>query len=190
MEIIYISCRILLLALILTVKEGKSFLTRINSKFSESMRYEQTTLLYKENKLSMLSKYVKEINKNDGRRVTDLDNFVVVDSFEDYKATVLDEKEKIVVVRFFAKWCKSCREIAPLFHNIRRKNPNLLFVEVPILPNNVDLRTYLGLEYVPFCHIYHPSAGLVEQLNMSKDLFPTFTARLKWYINGFCEINY
>lgn len=111
-----------------------------------------------------------------------------VETLWDYKAYVADEKERIVVVRFYAKWCKACRAMAPYFYRLAELNPNLSFVEVPVTPENSGLHQGLGVPSIPFGHIYHPRAGLVEEMKISRKLFPRFARTLKSYVNGVCEL--
>ncbi len=40
---------------------------------------------------------------------------LAVDTLEDYKRVVVNERDSIVVVRFHAPWCKSCKSAFPLF---------------------------------------------------------------------------
>jgi thiol-disulfide isomerase/thioredoxin len=57
----------------------------------------------------------------------------MVDTIQDYKRVVVDEKDRIVVVRFFAPWCKSCKAAHPHFKKlVSRHSPKVKFVEVPL----------------------------------------------------------
>jgi thiol-disulfide isomerase/thioredoxin len=40
---------------------------------------------------------------------------LAVDTLEDYKRVVVNERDSIVVLRFHAPWCKSCKSSFPLF---------------------------------------------------------------------------
>ncbi len=40
---------------------------------------------------------------------------LAVDTLGDYKLIVVNERDSIVVVRFHAPWCKSCKSAFPLF---------------------------------------------------------------------------
>jgi len=41
---------------------------------------------------------------------------------------------------------------------------------------------------VPFAHIYHPEAGLVEEMKISKPHFLHFKDGLNSYVVGSCEL--
>jgi len=111
-----------------------------------------------------------------------------VETLAEYKTVVADEKKKIVIVRFFAPWCKACQAMEPYFYRMARKYPQISFVEVPITAKNADLHQGLNIPRVPFGHIYHPEAGLVEERRVLKKLFPEFETMAQWYIDGFCEL--
>lgn len=111
-----------------------------------------------------------------------------VETLAEYKTVVADEKQKIVIVRFFATWCKACRAMEPYFYRMAGKYPDVSFVEVPISAKNADLHQGLDIPRVPFGHIYHPEAGLVEERRVLKKLFPEFETVAQWYVDGFCEL--
>lgn len=117
-----------------------------------------------------------------------------------FKALVADEHDAIVVVRFYAKWCKACKAVEPSFYRLARsmrqqqqqqpesgntKNP-MKFVEVPVLEENANLHQGLGVSSLPFAHIYSPTAGLVEELKMTKKDFKTFQHAVHSYRDGEC----
>jgi hypothetical protein len=45
-----------------------------------------------------------------------------------------------------------------------------------------------GVPSVPFAHIYHPDAGLVEELKISKPYFRDFKDSLNSYVIGSCDL--
>lgn len=114
----------------------------------------------------------------------------VVHTLQEFKDVVATEKERIVVVRWHATYCRSCKAIQPYFYRLAEKyrEGNVLFVEVPITDKNSILHQGLGVPSVPFGHIYHPAAGLVEEMKISKKFFPRFEKALQWYIQGSCDV--
>mmetsp|Transcript_6322 Transcript_6322/g.14275 ORF Transcript_6322/g.14275 Transcript_6322/m.14275 type:complete len:101 (-) Transcript_6322:252-554(-) len=46
----------------------------------------------------------------------------------------------------------------------------------------------LGIKTVPFAHIYHPTAGLVEERRMSRRHISNFGKVLQSYVKGDCSI--
>ena len=115
---------------------------------------------------------------------------VSVDSIQAYKNVVVDETERIVVVRFHAKWCKSCQAAEPHFMKLASKYSmkGVKFVEVPLTHGTAYIQNALSVPSVPFAHIYYPGAGLVEELKLSKAHIPEFDAILNTYLQGFCDL--
>jgi len=115
-------------------------------------------------------------------------NLHVATTLDEYKALVGDEKESIVIVRFFATWCKACKAIGPSFYRLAHTNPNIKFVEVPVTETNADLHQGLNVPSLPFAHIYHPTGGLVEEMRITKKQFRHFEDVVQQYVNGCCEV--
>ena len=114
-----------------------------------------------------------------------------VETLEDYKIVVADETEKITVVRFYAKWCRSCRASEPHFHKLIHDfaDPHgVKFVQVPLKKENAFLHEGLGVPSVPFAHIYHPEGGLVEEMKMNKKKFSKIRTSLEQYVAGSCYL--
>lgn len=114
----------------------------------------------------------------------------LVTSIEEYKEVVADETERIVVVRFFAEWCKACKAVKPEYYRLAKKlAPDVVFVEVPLTKDNAYLHQGLGVPTVPYGHIYHPEAGLVEEQSISKKNFRRFKKKLNSYIDRECDLD-
>jgi len=114
-------------------------------------------------------------------------NFQIIDTLEDYKK-VVGGNDKLIVVRFYAPWCKACKAISASYHRLALKFPHVLFVDVPATSSNANLHQGLGVPSLPYGHIYHPSGGLVEEMKMSRKYFSNFEETLQTYIDGQCEI--
>lgn len=65
-------------------------------------------------------------------------------------------------------------------------------MEVPLTKENAYLHEGLGIPSLPYGHIYHPEAGLVEELKMKKKdgEFDNFARTLSTYIRGECDVEY
>jgi len=117
-------------------------------------------------------------------------NLVRLTTLQDFKKVVGDEKERLVVVRWYAPWCKACKAIAPSFYRLASIFPNVVFVDVPVTPENANLHQGLGVPSLPYSHIYHPTGRLVEELKISKKHFKTFSKVLKTYVDEQCDVEY
>eukprot|EP00956_Cyclotella_meneghiniana_P002665 scaffold3156_cov90-Cyclotella_meneghiniana.AAC.4 len=54
------------------------------------------------------------------------------------------------------------------------RNPNTIYLDVPVSESNSNLQKGLGIESVPFCHIYHHKKGLVEETKISRETLSDF----------------
>jgi thiol-disulfide isomerase/thioredoxin len=117
------------------------------------------------------------------------DAMMQVTTLQDYKDVVVDERDKLVVVQFYAPWCRSCKAVAPQMNQLRRAlGEHVKFVQVPVIPETVMIHQGLGVPSVPYGHIYHPDVGLVEEMKMSKKHFAEFSKVLHHYVNGECDM--
>lgn len=114
-------------------------------------------------------------------------NVQVIESLNEYKKVVADEKQKMVIVRFYAPWCRACKAVAPAFYHMAKGNPNAIFVDVPVTEENSNLHQGLGVDRLPFCHIYHPKAGLVEELRFTRQHFREVSKIFKSYLTRECS---
>jgi len=114
----------------------------------------------------------------------------LVDTLQDYKKEVVDEPSSIVVVRFFAPWCKSCKASMPLFKKmvLEHSNSNVKFVQVPLTKDTAYIHEGLGVPSIPYGHIYYPNVGLVEEKKINKKVFKEFRDALDSYVVGSCDL--
>eukprot|EP00571_Detonula_confervacea_P014278 CAMPEP_0172300642 /NCGR_PEP_ID=MMETSP1058-20130122/2672_1 /TAXON_ID=83371 /ORGANISM="Detonula confervacea, Strain CCMP 353" /LENGTH=245 /DNA_ID=CAMNT_0013010465 /DNA_START=60 /DNA_END=797 /DNA_ORIENTATION=+ len=113
----------------------------------------------------------------------------MVDTLEDYKRVVVDEQHQIVVVRFYAPWCKSCKAANPHFKKMASQHKtSVKFVEVPLTKETAYIHEGLGVESIPYGHIYHPEVGLVEEKKINRKVFKDFRESLDSYVRGSCDL--
>eukprot|EP00522_Entomoneis_paludosa_P016622 CAMPEP_0172451972 /NCGR_PEP_ID=MMETSP1065-20121228/9767_1 /TAXON_ID=265537 /ORGANISM="Amphiprora paludosa, Strain CCMP125" /LENGTH=232 /DNA_ID=CAMNT_0013203943 /DNA_START=62 /DNA_END=760 /DNA_ORIENTATION=- len=101
---------------------------------------------------------------------------------EEFQQLVGGETDRITVVRFYQPSCRSCKAATPLFDAVARRYPDSInWVEVPVTRQNIDLHQPLGLQTVPYGHIYAPGVGLVEEMKMGKPKMAEFARILESY---------
>lgn len=124
--------------------------------------------------------------RNNDQRPT---NLKLVHTLEEYKEVLDEHKDKMVVVRFFATWCKACKAIQPSYYRMASLYPHIIFLEVPVTNDNVNLHQGLEVPSLPYGHIYYPNAGLVEEMKISKKYFHNLVKCVRWYDVGECELS-
>lgn len=116
-----------------------------------------------------------------------------VESITDYKRLVVEEKSSITVVRFYSRYCKSCQASEPLFYKLAADfhdhgSHGVHFVEVPLNAKTKVLHEALEVPSLPWTHIYHPDAGLVEERKVSKKHIEDVRKSLRCYVYGECDL--
>lgn len=112
----------------------------------------------------------KTINHFSRKKKTSLPTWIkFIDTAQQFEKLVEEEEDKIVVVRFTATWCKTCKAMSSSFHRLAEKlHGNIIFVEVSFSPKNTPLFERLGVPGVPYGHIYHPKLGLLHDMQLAK----------------------
>lgn len=122
-----------------------------------------------------------------------------VKTMQEYKDQVVDEQDSIVCVRFYAPWCRACKAVEAPYRQLATQHSSapesetiqkVKFVQVPLTKENAYLHTGLGIPSLPFAHIYHPVAGLVEERSINKKIFGEFKDALQTYVDGECAIDW
>ena len=75
-----------------------------------------------------------------------------------------------------------------MYNRLARRHPQATFIDIPITNDNANLREELKIIAVPTGHIYHPGAGLVEELKMAKSYWNDFEDVFYSYMNGHCDV--
>jgi len=151
------------------------------------------------------------ITRTRARKVARKQPMIQIKDIQHYKEEVVDAKDaSLVVVRFYASWCKACKAIESSFHRLPQEFPSTVkFVEVPLTKENAYLHKGLGVSSLPFSHIYynadyHEEDGcgndididgggggmLVDELKISKNKFTEFRRVLRSYVDGECNVYY
>jgi thiol-disulfide isomerase/thioredoxin len=110
-----------------------------------------------------------------------------VSTLEEYKREVIECEEELVVVKFYSSYCRSCKNMAPLFRRLANKwhgDGRVKFVQVPVTKENAVLHQGLRIPSVPYGHIYHKEGGLVEEHKINKKEFEFFSELLDSYLEG------
>jgi thiol-disulfide isomerase/thioredoxin len=118
-------------------------------------------------------------------------------------------KDQLVAVQWYAPWCRACKRTVPAFAALRSKlqsrrrtavdaavvdtvkgDDSVRYVAVSAQTAQGKLHAGFGIVTVPYSHIYHPTAGLVEELKLhSPTMFAAFELILQSYVQGYCPLS-
>mmetsp|Transcript_10671 Transcript_10671/g.22523 ORF Transcript_10671/g.22523 Transcript_10671/m.22523 type:complete len:476 (-) Transcript_10671:641-2068(-) len=143
-----------------------------------------------------------------------------ITDIQQYKDEVVDSNDSsMVVVRFYASWCKACKAIESCYHRLPQEfsSSSVKFVEVPLTKENAFLHKGLEIPSLPFAHVYHSddwedlqqrqqqqrirkddgseavsssSKTLVEEVKINKSKFPEFKRIIRSYVDRECDVYY
>ena len=68
------------------------------------------------------------------------------------------DENKVVVIKFFASWCRACKAMAPKISRVAEDWPDIEFYEI-MFDDNKKLCKSLGIKILPFVEIVAGSAG-------------------------------
>lgn len=76
---------------------------------------------------------------------------------------------------------QKCHSLRPAFKKMAVTNPHTIYLDVPVSESNSNLHKGLGIETIPYCHIYHPERGLVEETKISRENLSDFVTMVNEY---------
>lgn len=82
---------------------------------------------------------------------------------------------------------QKCHTLRPSFDKLAVSYPHITFVDVPILETNTNLHQGLGVQTVPYGHIYHPINGLVVETKLSRSTLGEFVDLMMMHSSSWCR---
>jgi thiol-disulfide isomerase/thioredoxin len=100
------------------------------------------------------------------------------------------QQRKVTFVQWYAPWCRACKKLQPVLDRLHRDEADAVScVAVPSHKAADNLHVGFGIQTVPYGHIYHPTAGLVEELKLHPRTYhSTFARILQSYVDGYCTL--
>ena len=84
----------------------------------------------------------------------------------------------IVVIKFFASWCRACKAMAPKISRVAEDWPDIEFYEI-MFDDNKKLCKSLGIKILPFVEIIAGTAGKVESFSCGPSKISQLQARAR-----------
>mmetsp|Transcript_13860 Transcript_13860/g.22967 ORF Transcript_13860/g.22967 Transcript_13860/m.22967 type:complete len:242 (+) Transcript_13860:113-838(+) len=109
-----------------------------------------------------------------------------------FNKLVTEEKDQLVVVRFYAPWCRACKAVSPSYSkfskDLKASGKSVKFVDCPMTSVNTEIHKSLGINAIPFAHVYHPETGLAEERKLSRKNYANFEKVVNSYVAGSCNL--
>jgi len=105
-----------------------------------------------------------------------------INSKEMHDALLAQNPDKLIILKFFAPWCRACKGLAPRFKSVAMQdaNQNIVFAELNVQPNR-DYVKKLGILALPNVHFYAGSQGAVENFPCGPSKVSILKAKIrKW----------
>jgi len=132
------------------------------------------------------------------RQVKPQQNVVAIHHKQDYENIVLQQTDRIVVVRYHSSYCKACQQISVAYGRLAKQySPKgVKFVDIAMdAPSPEAKASSSPIDFikdpppgVPFGRIYFQGSGLVEEIPIARRHFSKFKKVLGWYVKSECEI--
>ena len=102
----------------------------------------------------------------------------------DAKIKEASTQNRIVVIKFYASWCRACKAMAPKFERVAQDWPEVEFCEI-LFDSNKKLAKNLGIKILPYIEIITGSAGKVEGFSCGPSKISKLQGMLE--MHGGCE---
>jgi len=121
-----------------------------------------------------------EINPSNDLKELGSDGIYHIRNQEQYHEFLASNSDKIIVLKFFAPWCKACQSLDPRFQRIvddpKYANLPLVFADLSVSENK-ELAKRIGVLALPSVRMY-AGGGLVENFPCGPSKVPILKAKL------------
>ena len=87
-----------------------------------------------------------------------------INGVEEYLGALKESMDKLVVLKIFAPWCRSCRALEPKVKRTARDYPQVRFFEMDY-EQNKELCNRLGVTAMPTFLLYFSTAGEIDKFS-------------------------
>lgn len=88
-------------------------------------------------------------------------------TLEEWKYWMAKSRDSVVFVKFSASWCGPCRVVAPLFEELAKKNPRVVFLKVDV-DDAEEIAALENVTTMPTVRVYRNGRSLGEVKGASK----------------------
>ena len=111
----------------------------------------------------------------------------MLDTADDYHALVAkaQAENRMVVIKFYASWCRACKAMAPKFTRLADDWPEIEFYEI-LFDNNKKLCKELQIKVLPYMEIVAGEAGKVESFTCGPSKISLLVSKLEDASSTYC----
>mmetsp|Transcript_15511 Transcript_15511/g.31381 ORF Transcript_15511/g.31381 Transcript_15511/m.31381 type:complete len:207 (-) Transcript_15511:206-826(-) len=113
---------------------------------------------------------------------------IPIQGHHEFLAAMAASQLNLVVVKFYAPWCRSCKAVAARYERIAAEYPQALFFDINQEMNR-DLCRQLSVVTLPTVHFYQGSAGRIESFALGPSKISILREKLNVAIRGSCRID-
>ena len=107
-----------------------------------------------------------------------------------YHALLADatEQNRLVVIKFYASWCRACKAMSPKFVRVAEDWPDIEFHEI-LFDDNKKLCKSLGIKILPFMEIVAGTKGKVEGFTCGPSKISLLISKLEDTTAQYCDVD-
>merc|ERR1719217_382009 len=109
---------------------------------------------------------------------------------DDYHQLLQDatDQNRLVVIKFYASWCRACKAMAPKFERVAEDWPDIEFHEI-LFDDNKKLCKSLGIKILPFMEIIAGSKGKIEGFSCGPSKISLLVGKLEDTTSQYCGVD-
>lgn len=117
-----------------------------------------------------------------------LEPVIRIDGIEEYLDAVKESMDKLVVLKIFAPWCRSCRALEPKVKRTARDYPQVRFFEMDY-EQNKELCNRLGVTAMPTFLLYFSTAGEIDKFSCGPMRINVLREKIDDMLRGECLLD-
>ena len=98
------------------------------------------------------------------------------------------EQNRVIVIKFYASWCRACKAMAPKFVRVADDFPQIEFYEI-LFDDNKKLCKELGIKILPFMEIVAGSKGKIDSFTCGPSKISLLIGKLEDTAAEYCGID-
>lgn len=96
-------------------------------------------------------------------------------------------ENRIVVIKFYASWCRACKAMSPKFVRVAEDWPDIEFHEI-LFDHNKKLCKSLGIKVLPYMEIIAGSKGKIDGFTCGPSKVSLLVSKLEDVAAEYCDV--